>query len=128
MNALFAQQPGQLTPQQQQQLNDEIAKISYGPIGIAGNVLGLVLLVLLILIIIKMFQNNNSTLGIVTIITTLCCGVGQFVALVVGWIKSGEWNIKPLMMIYTVVLLIHHGILGYMIYQIVSLIFAFAPK
>ncbi len=78
-----------------------------------GYVVGIATLVCFIIIVVKMFQKGSTGLGIATILTFCLCGVGFFVALVIGWVNAGKWNIKPLMAIYTICLLCHLGITSY---------------
>ena len=54
-----------------------------------------------IIVLVKMFQNGQTTMGIVSIVTA-CCGIGQIIALVVGWQNADRWMIRNLMMVYTV--------------------------
>jgi hypothetical protein len=61
---------------------------------------GLGSLICLILVIIKMFQNGSTGLGILTIILSFC-GVGVLIGFIVGWVKSGQWNIRNLMLVWT---------------------------
>lgn len=56
-------------------------------------------LVCFILVVIKMFQNNQTGLGIACLL--LCWCVGPLIAFVYGWIKSSEWNIKNIMLIWS---------------------------
>lgn len=59
-------------------------------------------LVCFIMVLIKMFQNDQTTLGIVCIVTAvLCCGIGGLIAFVMGWVKSSEWDTKQVMLIWT---------------------------
>jgi hypothetical protein len=58
-------------------------------------------LVCFILVVVKMFQKNQTTLGIVSLVLVLCCGIGGLIAFVYGWIKSGEWQIMPIMLVWT---------------------------
>ena len=76
--------------------------------GILGSLFGLlflaasiVSLACLIMVIVKMFQNDQQTLGIVTIILSLCTGIGGLIAFVVGWMNAAKWNIKNLMLAWT---------------------------
>jgi hypothetical protein len=82
-----------------------------GPVvqGIAG----LVLLVCYILIVVKMFQHNQTILGIVCIVL-FCCGLGQLLVLIYGWMKVKEWNMMTLMLVYTGALVIY--ILGNVVF------------
>lgn len=68
-------------------------------IGLAA-ICGLVSLVCFILIIIKMFQNDDSTLGIICIVT-IFCGIGGLIAFVMGWINAGKYGASQLMLIWT---------------------------
>jgi hypothetical protein len=68
--------------------------------GISG-IFGLVGLVCFVLVVVKMFQNNQTGLGIASIVLLPCCGIGYLLALVMGWVKSGEWNIGNVMLIWT---------------------------
>lgn len=74
--------------------------IEMGLIGI-GVVLSLVALVCSVMVCVKMFQNNQTGLGIVSLVLMFCSGIGYFITLIYGWMKSSEWNIKGLMMVYT---------------------------
>ena len=62
----------------------------------------LVMLVCYILVLIKMFQNGKTGLGIVCIVLTLCCVGGPLIAYIYGWMKSGQWNIRNVMIAWTV--------------------------
>ena len=76
---------------------------------------GIVSLVCLIMVIVKMFQNDQSTLGIVTIILTLCTGiVGTLVAFVIGWMNAAKWNIRNLMLAFT------GALIGWIVFGILS--------
>lgn len=68
-------------------------------LGLAG-ILGIVSFVCFILIIIKMFQNDDTTLGIICIVT-IFCGIGGIIAFVMGWINAGKYNASQLMLIWT---------------------------
>ncbi|WDI40678.1 hypothetical protein [Bremerella sp. P1] len=68
-------------------------------LGLAA-ILGIVSLVCFILIIVKMFQNDDSTLGIICIVT-IFCGIGGLIAFVMGWINAGKYNASQLMLIWT---------------------------
>lgn len=69
-------------------------------LGLLGMVAGLVGFVCFILVVVKMFQNGQTALGIVSIVG-LFCVIGYFVAMVYGWMKATEWNIKNIMLIWT---------------------------
>lgn len=73
-----------------------------GPVGIILILLGLTSLVCFILVVVRMFQEGQTGLGIVTILT-LFCGIGGLIAFVYGWIKSKDWNLQTVMLVWTVV-------------------------
>jgi hypothetical protein len=72
---------------------------------------GLGFLVCFIIVLVKMFQNGHTVLGIVCII---CCGIGGLVAFIYGWVKSSEWGIQNVMIIWTIcfILTIIGGVLA----------------
>jgi hypothetical protein len=86
-----------------------------GPVlqGLAGISL-LVAIVCFVLVVIKMFQNNQTVLGIVSIVA-FCCGVGLLVGLVVGWMNAANWHIQKLMYVYT------GAVLVYIIFAVIGL-------
>jgi uncharacterized membrane protein len=77
------------------------------------NLLFLANLVLFIWVLVVMFQNGKTGLGIASIITSLCCGIGSLIAFFTGWAKSGEWKIRPLMLIWTLALVAYLALSGY---------------
>ena len=79
--------------------------LELGLMGIGG-LLSLVALICGIIVVVKMIQNKQTALGVITLILMFCTGIGHFIALIFGWMKSSEWNIKGLMMAYTVSLLL----------------------
>jgi hypothetical protein len=74
--------------------------------GALGSILAsigfLIHVVCFIMVLVKMFQNGKSGLGIACIVLALCCGVGSIVAFIYGWVKSTDWNIRNLMVTWTV--------------------------
>lgn len=66
-----------------------------------GSICGLAAFVCFIMVLVKMFQNGQTTMGIISIVTA-CCGIGHIIALVVGWQNADRWMIRNLMMVYTV--------------------------
>jgi hypothetical protein len=69
-------------------------------------VASLVTLVCHILVIVKMFQNGHTGLGIACIILMFCCGIGYAITLIYGWMKASQWNIRNLMIVYTIALVL----------------------
>jgi hypothetical protein len=63
---------------------------------------GLIHLVCFVLVLVKMFKNGKTGLAIVCIVLTCCGSLGMIIAFVYGWIKSAEWNIRNLMLTWTV--------------------------
>jgi hypothetical protein len=80
--------------------------LGYGLEGIAA----IVGIVCFAMVVIKMFQSNQTAIGVVCIVLFLCFGLGMLFAFVFGWIKAKEWNITNLMIVWTVAWVI--GILG----------------
>jgi hypothetical protein len=74
----------------------------WGPLHYPQPVIWIGCLVCFILIVVKMFQNGAGTMGIVTLVASLCCGLGTIIALVVGWMNADRWGIRNLMIVYTV--------------------------
>ncbi|HEV3023912.1 MAG TPA: hypothetical protein VGX76_15660 [Pirellulales bacterium] len=69
---------------------------------VVGGVLGLAAFVCYIMVVVKMFQNGQTGLGITTIVTLFCCGIGYIIALVVGWQNADKWGIRNVMMIFSI--------------------------
>ena len=63
--------------------------------------IGIGSLVCFILVVVQMFKHDMSGLGIATIILALCTGIGGLIAYVMGWVKSSEWGLKKVMLIWT---------------------------
>jgi hypothetical protein len=58
-----------------------------------------------------MFQAGQTGLGIAVIVLTFCTGIGPLIAFIYGWVKSGEWGIKNVMLIWTLTIVV--SIVGY---------------
>jgi Flp pilus assembly protein protease CpaA len=91
----------------------DLSALTSGPVAIVSNIVGLVGLVCFILVIVKMFQNNQTGLAIACIVGLCVCGIGYFVAFIMGWVKSGEWKLKPVMLVWTIVLVVNLILSGY---------------
>jgi hypothetical protein len=72
-----------------------------GPLNFVAIPFGLVAFVCFILVLVKMFQNDATQLGVTIIVLTCLCGIGPLIAFVVGWMRSEEWSIRPLMLVWT---------------------------
>ena len=81
---------------------------------ILSSVGGLGVLVCFILLVVKMFQQGATVPAVVFIVLFFFCGLGLLLGLIYGWIKSKQWNINTLMMVYTMcfVLSVIGGILA----------------
>jgi hypothetical protein len=55
-----------------------------------------------VLVLVKIFQHNQTGLGIACIVLLFCCGIGGLIAFIYGWVKAGEWRITNLMTVWTV--------------------------
>jgi hypothetical protein len=77
-----------------------------------GGLLSLVALVCGIMVVVKMIQNKQTALGVISLILMFCTGIGHLIALIYGWMKSSEWNIKGLMMAYTASLIVGTVLVG----------------
>jgi len=75
--------------------------------GLMG-LLFLAALIFTIIVIIKLFQTGQTGLGIVTIITTFCCGgLGILIAFIVGWMNANTWGIRNMMLAWTAVFVLY---------------------
>lgn len=52
-------------------------------------------------VIYKMFENAETVIGIVCLVGVCVLGIGGIVAFVYGWIKSREWEIVPVMAMWS---------------------------
>ncbi len=69
---------------------------------ILGTVGGLIALVCHIIVIVQMFQRGQTGLGILAIVLTCCFGIGVLFTLIYGWTKAAQWNIKNIMIVFTI--------------------------
>jgi hypothetical protein len=63
---------------------------------------GIVSLVCFILVLVEMFRRQQTGLAIAFIVLAFCTGIGFPIAFVYGWTKAGEWNLKKVMVGWTV--------------------------
>ncbi|MDX1943906.1 MAG: hypothetical protein SFU86_00755 [Pirellulaceae bacterium] len=52
-------------------------------------------------VIYTMFNNAQTVLGIICLVGACVLGIGGLVAFVYGWIKAREWEIVPVMGVWT---------------------------
>lgn len=83
-----------------------------------GGILVLAAVVCSVIVAVRMIKEEQTALGIISIILTFCTGIGFVITLIFGWIKSAEWNIKGLMIGYTAAFLLGYGMMftGYGIF------------
>jgi len=66
-----------------------------------GGILMLVAFVCCIIVIVKMFQNQQTGLGVGSIIGIFVCGIGYILTLIFGWKNKAKWGLQTVMPIYT---------------------------
>jgi tetrahydromethanopterin S-methyltransferase subunit E len=66
------------------------------------------------MVLIKMFQNDQTVMGIVCIVGICVCGLGGLLAFILGWMNSTKWGIKNVMLAWTaaIILNILLGVIG----------------
>jgi hypothetical protein len=73
-----------------------------GTMGTAlSSIAGLGGLICFILVLVQMFQRGETTMGVLCIVLFFCCGLGYLIAFIYGWIKSGQWGIQNIMLVWT---------------------------
>jgi hypothetical protein len=83
---------------------------------------GLVSFVCEIIVIVKMFQNDQSGLGILCIVLIFCGNIAGLIAFIVGWVNATKWAIKNLMIAWTVAFLAQFILGGVFATMIISTI------
>lgn len=68
---------------------------------------GLVGFVCFVMVVVKMFQHDQTGLGITCIVLSLCGSIGLLIAFVVGWMNATQWGIKGVMTAWTGVVLVN---------------------
>ena len=58
-------------------------------------------LVCSIMVVVRTFQHGQSALAICCLLLHFLFGLGVLFALVFGWVKAAEWNMRRLMWIFT---------------------------
>ncbi len=71
-----------------------------------SSLFGIAAFVCYVLIVIKMFQNNQTGLGIGSIVGIFLCGIGYILTLIFGWKNKNAWGLQTVMPIYTVSLIL----------------------
>ncbi|HZZ78601.1 MAG TPA: hypothetical protein VFE62_08785 [Gemmataceae bacterium] len=73
--------------------------------GLAG-VAGVACVVCFIVVIITMFKRGSKTLAIVCLVLSPCFLIGPVIAYLVGWMHATDWNLRNVMLIWTICFLI----------------------
>jgi hypothetical protein len=66
-------------------------------------------LVCFLIVIVKMFQKGSTGMAILCLLLVLCC-FGGLIAFILGWVKNKEWDIRTVMLVWTVCIIF--GIVG----------------
>jgi hypothetical protein len=53
------------------------------------------------MVLVQMFQHGQTGLGVLCVVLFLCFGIGFLIVFIYGWVKSGQWNIQTLMLVWT---------------------------
>jgi hypothetical protein len=69
-------------------------------------IVSIVSLVCFIMVVVKMFQRGATGMGIASLLLLLCFGLGGLLAFIYGWVKSGEWQIKNIMLVWTLAIIV----------------------
>jgi drug/metabolite transporter (DMT)-like permease len=101
-------------PDPQQQLAALLQIYFFSPVGIVYWIINLVCFVCYLIVVVKMFQHNEAALGILALIGFFVFGLGYLFALIFGWSKSSDWNIRPVMLVWTLAYFITVGLVVYM--------------
>jgi hypothetical protein len=64
-------------------------------------VVGIVSLCCFLYVIYQMFNNAETVIGIVCLVGICVLGLGGIVAFIYGWIKAREWDMVPVMAIWS---------------------------
>jgi hypothetical protein len=73
-------------------------------------VVWLVMLGCYFFVIYKMFDAAETVIGIVCLVGACLLGLGGIVAFVYGWMKAWEWEIVPVMAIWSVCVVLNIGL------------------
>jgi len=70
------------------------------------SIAGIASLVCFILVIVQMFKHDKTGMGIACIVLFFCCGIGGLITFIYGWVKSREWQITNIMIVWTICVII----------------------
>lgn len=71
-----------------------------------GSIAGIIAFVCAVIVAVKMLQNNQTALGVITIIGFFFCGIGYLLALIFGWQNRQAWGLQKVMPILTASLIL----------------------
>ena len=77
-----------------------------------GGLSGLVALVCAVLVGVKMLQNDQTAMGIITIVGLFVCGIGYMLALIFGWQNRQQWGLQKVMPTLTISLILAFVLYG----------------
>ena len=63
-------------------------------------------LVCWILVIVQAFRADDASWGFFLILTSIFCGFGGLLTYIAGWLSSNRWKTTPIMIVWTLLLLI----------------------
>lgn len=66
-------------------------------------ILGIVNLVCFVAVLLKMFQHEDASLAMISIVLTVCTGVGIFLAFIGGWMGVAKYDALRLMGFWTAI-------------------------
>ncbi len=73
---------------------------------------GIATFVFFVMVVVQMFKRDQANLGIICIVLTFVTGVGPLIALIYGWTKATEWDIKKIMTYWTVAFVLQFVFVG----------------
>lgn len=89
-------------------------------------ILGIVNLICFVAVLLKMFQHDDASLAMISIVLSVCTGIGIFLAFIGGWMSVARYDALRLMgfwtaisvaqffflIAYTLILLQEQGVIG----------------
>lgn len=64
-------------------------------------------LVYYIQVLMKIFQSGDTTMGIICLVTVVCCGLGGLITFIVGWVRQEQYGTQKLMPTWTIIVILH---------------------
>jgi hypothetical protein len=66
-----------------------------------SSVLGVVSLLCYFYVLYQMFTNAETVMGVICLVGLCLLGLGALVAFIYGWVKAWEWEIVPVMAVWS---------------------------